>query len=160
TVKADTQAPKVGLTFSANPVRMGTSVTINVTATDDVGVASLSLTVGGGVIALDTNGRATLPVPKAGQFAVVAQATDAAGNPGQATATLSVIDPTDTQAPTVDLSSLADGTVITAPIDLKGTVSDTNLLSYSVSVAPLGTADFKELFRGTSSTTNGVLGTI
>ncbi|WP_392530127.1 RHS repeat-associated core domain-containing protein [Nostoc sp. C117] len=42
--------------------------------------------------------------------------------------------------------------------DIKGTVSDDNLDYYRLLVAPIGSTDFKEIFRGTSTVNNDVLG--
>jgi RHS repeat-associated protein len=88
----------------------------------------------------------------------VATATDAAGNTGQAKATLLVFDPTVTGAPTVALTGPADGAVLTAPTDVTGTASDAHLLYYTLSVAPFGSTSFTEIGRGTGSVTGGVLG--
>jgi RHS repeat-associated protein len=114
--------------------------------------------VNGTPLALDANGRATVTEAQAGLFNVVATATDPAGNTGRATATLTVIDPTDTQAPVVSLTTPADGAIITAPTDVIGTANDPQLVLYKLEVAPFGTDQFTEIARGTSSVVNGTLG--
>jgi RHS repeat-associated protein len=158
TVQADTQAPKVQLTLSANPANIGSQVTFVVNATDNVGVTALSLTVGGTHVALDTTGRATVTMSTAGDVSVVATATDAAGNVGTASGTLTVIDPRVTNPPTVSFDSPADGAVVTAPTDVIGTVSDSSLLYYTLSIAPVGSSSFTEIARGTNPVSHGVLG--
>jgi RHS repeat-associated protein len=158
TVGADTEPPRVSLQLSPNPVDVGTSTMIVVSATDDVGVQSLILTIGGTPLALDPSGRATIPMKTVGQFDVVATATDAAGNTGKATGSLLVIDPTIGGVPTVSLASLPNNGVITAPIDVIGTASDRDLLSYSLDVGSVDGGDFHEVAHGTSSVTDGVLG--
>ncbi|BBD70417.1 YD repeat protein [Nostoc commune NIES-4072] len=55
------------------------------------------------------------------------------------------------------MGAIAGGTV-TAPVEIKGTVSDDNLDYYRLLVAPIGSSDFKEIFRGTSTVNNDVLG--
>jgi RHS repeat-associated protein len=155
---ADQQTPRVSLFLSANPVALGSDLTFVVTATDNVGVQSLRLTVGGTAVALNGSGQATVHPAQAGSFAVVASASDAAGNTGLATTTLLVIDTSDTTAPDVDLTAPADGAVITAPVNVVGTATDTNLLYYTLEAAPITGGPFTELFRGTTPVSNGVLG--
>jgi RHS repeat-associated protein len=158
TVGADTQTPSVQLSVSPNPAALGTQVTFVVNATDNVGVTALSLTVGGTHVGLDASGRATLTMSHAGDVSIVATATDAAGNVGTASSTLSVIDPSVTNPPTVSIDTPAAGTVLTAATDVIGTVSDSSLLYYTLSIAPAGSNTFTEIARGTSPVSHGVLG--
>jgi RHS repeat-associated protein len=160
TVTADTEAPQVSVSLSSNPADIGSTVTFVVSTTDNVGVAGLMLTVGGTPVALDTQGLANMTVKTAGQLAVVATATDAAGNQGTATDSLLVIDPSITGAPTVDLPDLPNNGVITAPVTIMGTVNDSNLLSYTLEVGSVDGGDFHQIASGTSPVTNGVLGTL
>jgi RHS repeat-associated protein len=160
TAATDTQAPQVILTLSANPVDLGTSDMAVVTATDNVGVTSMTLTLNGAPIPLDTQGRATLPDDTAGTFTVVASASDAAGNVGTDSQTLQVINPQVTNAPVVAITTPADGDTVTAPTQVIGTVQDPNLVSYTLSVAPIGSNNFTTFFTGTSQVTNDVLGTL
>jgi YD repeat-containing protein len=157
TVSADTEAPVVSLLASAETVPAGSPVTLAVTASDNVGVAALGLTVNGAPVALDAGGRATVTLQPAGPIQVVATATDAAGNAGSTTKTLLATDPTVTGAPKVDLITPADGDTVTHPVDVIGTVSDTNLVSWTLSV---GTSDgtFTEIAHGTTPVKDGVLG--
>jgi RHS repeat-associated protein len=157
-VSPDTQSPGVSIQLSGNPIDRGTSVTILVNATDNVGVVNRQVTVNGTPVALDANGRATITMPNVGAFPVVATARDSAGNTGTATATLTVIDRTDVTAPFVELISPADEAIITAPTDVRGTVTDTNLLFYTLSIKPFGRGQFVEFARGTAPVIDGVLG--
>ena len=81
-------------------------VSFDVIASDNVGVTSLSLTVGGTPVPLDDNGRGTYTASTLGQHwpswrrPATPPATSA-----RPTATLSVIDPTDTSAPTVSIAA-------------------------------------------------------
>ena len=129
-----------------------------VTATDNVGVAGLGLTVGGTPVVLDAQGRATVPMTAVGVLNAVATATDASGNIGQTTILVSVFDPSDADAPLADLTSPADGATITSPTDVIGSVQDDNLLYYTLSIAPLGSDFFTEIARGTQNVASGVLG--
>jgi hypothetical protein len=67
---------------------------------------------------------------------LVGRATDAAGNVGTATDTLLVLDPSDTEAPEVEITSPEADAIVTAPVDVVGTVNDDNLLSWTLEVAP------------------------
>jgi RHS repeat-associated protein len=158
TVSADTEAPRVGIAVSGNPVDLGASVTFIVLASDNVAVTGRTLTIAGAAVALDATGRATVTMNQAGPLEVVAQASDAAGNAGSATGTLVVIDRGDVEAPDVDILAPLDDAVITAPVDVVGTANDANLLFYTLEVKPVGGDHFTEFARGASSVVNGVLG--
>jgi RHS repeat-associated protein len=160
TVSADTEAPTVQVQLDKNPAQIGDTVTFMVAATDNVGVASELLTVGGTALALDINGLARLKFDHAGSFDVVATATDAAGNTGRATASLLVIDPTVTGAPSLAISSLADGATITAPTPIQGTISGGNLASYAIDVLSLDGNPVAHVSSGTTVPASGVLGTL
>src|SRR5229473_7823889 len=56
TVQGDTQAPHVFLQLTPNPAALGTAVTFLVRASDNVGVAGVTLTVGSSNVALDAQG--------------------------------------------------------------------------------------------------------
>ncbi|MEH1899398.1 MAG: putative Ig domain-containing protein [Nostoc sp.] len=158
-VAADTEAPKVRLIANYDLVNLGESITFQARATDNTKVAGLQLLIDGTAVVLDSNGMATFTPTIAGTIIAKAIATDAAGNPGEATFSVVVIDPSDVNAPDVSLNlgAIAQGTV-TAPVEIKGTVSDDNLDYYRLLVAPIGSSDFKEIFRGTSTVNNDVLG--
>ncbi|MGH9206298.1 MAG: putative Ig domain-containing protein, partial [Acidimicrobiales bacterium] len=164
TVVADTQPPAVSLTFSANPAPVNTTDIILVSATDNVGVTAMTLSVGGVQYPLDSRGFANVPATAIGQFPVVATASDAAGNVGTATATLTVINPNVTGSPTVAITAPTANQIITAPVSITGTVSDANLLSYTITATPLsqlgaGIPTSFQVGQGTTSVTNGTLGT-
>jgi len=135
TVAPDTIAPRVSVTLSTPRVAIGSPVVITVQAMDDVGIAELALTINGQPVTLSEQGTAIFTPDVPGQLNVVATATDAAGNVGQANALLRAFDPADTDGPLVEITSPGDGTVVTSVTDIFGTVSDANLLSYRVEYA-------------------------
>ena len=153
-VTEDTQAPEINFEFTDTQVDIGGNITFTVSAIDNVGVENVSLEVNGNPVVLDSQGMATVTFNDLGAFNVIARAVDDAGNISESTQTIVVIDSSDTQAPVVDLISYLGGTdfttEITAPTGVIGTVSDDNLLFYTLSVAPVGTEDFREIFRGTN----------
>ena len=158
TVTADLEAPRANLLLNENSVDVGSSVTVLASATDAVGVASLVLTENGVAIALDGSGRAIIIANTAGSFTFIARATDAAGNVGTATQTLVVIDPHDVTAPFVQMITPSDNDVVTNSTNVIGTVTDADLLFYTLSAAPVGSDEFTEFSRGTTPVTDGVLG--
>ena len=114
---ADGQTPRVNLFVSNNPVDINNLVTLAVTATDNVRVTAIGLTINGTPVALDAQGRITFLADTVGDYEVIASASDAAGNTGLASTVLTVIDRSDVEAPVVDVTSPVDGAVITSPVD-------------------------------------------
>lgn len=157
TVAADTQAPRVIVQVIPGQVSSGQAATIIVSATDDVGVQTRDLTVGGMQVALDSNGRGSVTMSQAGLFDVLATAADAAGNTATVSSTLLIIDPSVTGAPVVSLLTPIDGADVTAPTDVIGTADDPDLALWTLSVAPAGTRSFTEIARGTTPVLGGVL---
>ncbi|PSF35821.1 hypothetical protein C7H19_15470 [Aphanothece hegewaldii CCALA 016] len=155
---ADTISPKVSLIASQQPVNKGESVTLIVTATDNIRVKYLNLTLNGQAVIRNANGLYTFTPNQAGQITAIATAIDEAGNQSTAIISLEVLDKSDVTAPVIDLPLLANRT-FTAPTEIIGTVTDNNLLYYSLEVAPVGTEDFREIFRGTKTVADGSLGT-
>jgi RHS repeat-associated protein len=168
-VVADTMAPQVNVVVVPERVNVHSSVKINVTATDDVQAQRMTLTVGGVPVSLDAHGSATVTMDTIGLFDAVATAVDPAGNVGTATATVRVVDPTDTTGPTVQITSPTTDTTITTLTQITGTVTDPHLELYHVEYAPFdqvdlnnlatATADWKTIAQGTAAVTNGALGT-
>lgn len=158
TVQTDDVAPQVRLVPSVEPAALGESVSLFASATDNVGVNLLSLTVNGQAVAIDANGIYTFTPDAVGEVTAIATARDAAGNTTQTETTFSVLDFTDVDAPEISLPDLR-GQVFTAPTEIVGTVNDDNLVYYSLSVAKVGSDEFREIFRGSDPVVDGVLGT-
>ena len=158
-VSADTEAPMVTLIQNNTVVELGEAVTFQVNGTDNVGVESLALTIDGVPVALDANGRADVVLDGLTPIEAVATATDAAGNVGTDTATAQAIDSSDVNAPFLEITSINDGDIFTAPAAVIGSVTDDNLVSYSLSIAPFGTSEFVEIASGTEVITNAEIGT-
>jgi YD repeat-containing protein len=160
TVETDTQAPQVAIQLSDNPVDVGSTIDIRVTAIDNVGVENLLLTVGGTAVPLDENGVARLTMDQVGSFAAVATATDAAGNSADRQLDIFVSDPNDVEGPVLAITSPADGGTVTAITDIIGTVNDDTLVSYRILLGDFATRNFREIASGTENVNDGVLGQI
>ena len=139
TVSADTQPPSVSVIVTPQTVTPGQSVTIQLLASDNVGINALTLQVEGVPLVLDEGNSALYTAMAPGLLDVAATATDAAGNVAAGTATLRVIDATDTEPPFVEITSPASGAVVTYLTDIVGTVTDPNLEFYRLEYALAGT---------------------
>jgi RHS repeat-associated protein len=155
-VVADDVAPKVNLIGGTNIANIGDTVSFQVEAIDNVGISSRQLLVNDQAVILDPNGVGTYTVTAVGVVNVKAIVTDVNGNISSSNTTVNVIDPTDVEAPVVSVQFPTDN--ITEIIDIIGSINDPNLDYYVLEVAPAGTEDYKEVFRGTNAVTNGVLG--
>jgi hypothetical protein len=157
TIVADTEPPQVTVALSEDPADVGDTVTITVSATDNVAVAGLGLTVAGNPVALNVQGAATIQATAIGRLAIVGSATDTAGNVGTEENDLVVRDPNDHTPPTVSLT-IGDGSPITSPIDVTGTASDAGLMNYTLEVAPVAGGPTRTIFTGSQPVVNGKLG--
>jgi RHS repeat-associated protein len=155
-VAADDPAPTIKLVRGSNFANIGDTVTFQVQATDNVGIRNRQLLVNNQAITLDSNGVGTYTMTAAGVVNVSAIVTDVNGNVSNSSTTVTVLDPTDVEAPIVSVNFPT--TNITGITDIIGSINDSNLDYYVLEVAPVGTEDYKEVFRGTSAVTNGVLG--
>ncbi|MEG5045908.1 putative Ig domain-containing protein [Microcoleus sp. B4-C1] len=157
-VVADTSAPKVNLIASNNTANLGDSVIFTVNAVDNVKVESLGLTINGTPVVLDAQGRATVKLNNLTPITAIATALDAAGNVGNATQVVRAIDTDDVNAPIINIS-LADDVDVSTPLVIRGTITDSNLDYYTLSVAPVGSSQFKEVYRGTTAVSNETIAT-
>jgi YD repeat-containing protein len=155
-VVADNVAPTINLIRGTSIANIGDMVSFQVQAIDNVGVINRQLLVNNQAIILDPNGVGTFTVTAVGVVNVMAIVTDVNGNISSSNTTVNVVDPTDVEAPIVSVNFPT--TNITGITDIVGSINDPNLDYYVLEVAPLGTEDYKEVFRGTSPVTNGLLG--
>ncbi|BAY62588.1 YD repeat protein [Calothrix brevissima NIES-22] len=179
-VTADTQVPLVDLGNNNSLFKPGDTLKLQLRATDNVGVESLSLTINGSPLELNpgsaiagTIQTASLTLNQPGLFEVLAQAKDAAGNIGSKSLQIRVFNPSDNQAPvvTIDTSKLqATGGLITNLTDIIGTVTDDNLEFYRLEYAPVSQIDLNNpgdadpdyitIAQGNSNVVNTVIGQI
>ncbi|MEC4811704.1 MAG: putative Ig domain-containing protein [Scytonema sp. PMC 1069.18] len=169
-VAADTEAPKVRLIANYDLINLGETVIFQARATDNIQVAGKQLLINDTPFVLDGNGMARFTPTTAGTIRAVAVATDTAGNIGQATFDVAAIDTSDVNAPVVSLNlGTYAGSLVTAPIDIKGSLSDDGQLDYyKLLVAPVAGGEFKEILfvdnpnafaeGGASPIADGVLG--
>lgn len=138
---ADTEAPKVAITSPAAGAKVGTSVTVKASITDDTGVTKATLLADGQALKSLASPPWELTASlAAGPHTLVVEALDAAGNKGSATVVVTVETalPTpppgggtepppstgDTQAPRVTIGSPAEGATVATTLTLQATVVD------------------------------------
>jgi hypothetical protein len=122
---ADTTAPSVSITNPANGAQIPTgSITVSAMASDAVGVQGVRFYANGTWLRDDTSAPYTATwVAVAGGATLLAEARDAAGNTATSTVVVSVAG--DTTAPTVAITSPANGGQVTAgSITVSATASD------------------------------------
>ena len=151
-VAVDEVAPLVSLMGTNTEVALGDALTLLASATDNIGVELLTLEIDGIPVALNADGTYTFTPDGVGEFRAVATATDAAGNVSQAEYVYRVRDFSDGTPPTVELYAEQFDEFVTAPTDVFGVVNDDNLDFYTLSVARVGSDEFREIYRGDSNT--------
>lgn len=133
-------------------------VTITLLPDGGTGNLTLALTVEGQTETL-SNGVATVSRSASGRYAVTGTVTDTTtGEVVTIDRYFSVIDTTDTAAPLVAITTPSNGSVITAPGDVIGTVDDSNLADYQLLLQRKGQTDYKLLAQGSTPMIDGVVG--
>ncbi|WP_325316009.1 DUF6531 domain-containing protein [Microcoleus sp. PH2017_28_MFU_U_A] len=117
-----------------------------------------ALTINGTPVVIDAQGKATVKLNNLTPITAIATAKDAAGNVGNATQVVRAIDTSDVNAPIINIS-LEDDVDVSAPLVIRGTITDSNLDYYTLSVASVGSSQFKEVYRGTTAVSNGTVAT-
>ncbi|MCB1045441.1 MAG: hypothetical protein KDC35_21035 [Acidobacteria bacterium] len=133
--------------------------TLTVTASDNQGIASLSLTIDGVPLPLDGNQQAVFSSATPGVFRALATATDTAGLTSTDELTLRVRDAADTDPPLVDLIDPVIDSVVTQPVSVTGTVQDNLLDRWVLEYQYADTACWTLLTQGTDQLTAADLAT-
>lgn len=144
---ADTQAPSVAIAAPAGGVVKG-AVPVDVTAWDLNGVTRVELWVNGALVSTDTAEPYSFSWDSSrvadGAATLVASAYDAAGNKGVSAAVAvtvdNVLEPADTAAPTVKITSPAAGTSVSGTATIRAGATDNvgiSLLQIAVDGVPL-----------------------
>ena len=156
TAAVDLIDPTASLTVNPFVAETGEEVTLNVDANDNRGIGRIELTVDDIPVPVDANGVGVFSTTVVGEHLARAVVTDIAGNQATSETTFQVIAG---KQPVVAITAPEDGTTITSPTDIIGTVTDGNLASYSLSYALFGLNNFIEFASGTESVNDSVLGT-
>jgi subtilisin family serine protease len=125
TVANDTSAPTVSLTSPAAGATVSGSVPLAATASDDLGVSSLTFLVDGGTAGIDVTpaGRVWRTTAAAnGPHVVSVVARDAAGHETTTSASVTVLN--DLQAPAVALTTPVEGATVSGVVSVLASSSD------------------------------------
>jgi hypothetical protein len=118
--------PTVSITSPANGSSVSGTVSVNATASDNVGVTKVEYYVNGILQATDTSSPYVYSWNTSGlvsgNYTLLAIAYDAAGNTGQSSVTVNIA--ADTTPPTVSLTSPSNGATISVTVPISATASD------------------------------------
>lgn len=161
TVTADTEAPEVYLSANKGPAAINDPVSFLVRAHDAGGVAGMYLVVDGQKVAVNANGLATVVFDRPGEHTVLARALDQAGNVGQASMTIIIIDPADQQPPTVEWN-IPGGLVLDDLQEIRATVfdPDSGTVDWVLTLRAAGSETEHLLAQGSGRLDNQVLETL
>ena len=159
-VTAEALRPAVLIDITPSfPATLGQTVALQVISTGITDLQSVALSIDGKVQVLDRLGRVRFTPGRTGHFAIAATATDVDGQVGTATADLRVRDLADQASPEVRLELPIEGATISAPIEVRGAIADSNLDQFSIDLAPTGVGPIIHLANGLAAT-NGLLATL
>lgn len=145
------------LKITPQVINLGETVTIDVLSTGGSGNVTRSLTIDGQDVALTVEGRAIVTGAAIGAHQITATITDSIGTTTRV-GTYSVRDPADSTTPVAQVTAPVDDAEVTAPVNVTGTATATNLAYYQLLLRPAGGSAWSEIARGTTAVTNGVLG--
>lgn len=127
-IGGDTMPPSVQITSPAAGSTVSNTVTVSVSAADNVGVASVSLTLNGVEVAKLTRSPYTWSWDTTayanGSYNLTAIATDTWGNQSAHTVAVSVYNVPDTTPPTVSIVAPAPGSVVSGTVTVQVNASD------------------------------------
>ncbi len=140
-------------------VDAGEVVVVSVTIQNPVGEVSTEITVNNVVEQLNQNNELHFTPMDVGAHDIVVEVSDTVDLIVLAE-TVYVRDPNDVMPPIAEITSPEDDLEITQPIAVIGTASDANLAEYRLLISERNAGLFTEIGSGSSSVTNGELGTI
>jgi len=161
TVTADTTAPEVRLSANKGPAAMNDPVSFLVRATDAGGVAGMYLIVDGREVAVNANGLATVVFDRAGTHTVTARAWDQAGNMGQASMEILIVNTADQIPPKVEWN-IGAGLVLDDLQEIRATVFDPNseVVDWVLTLRASGSETEHLLAQGSGRIDNRLLETL
>lgn len=162
TVLLDETPPEILLTAATDPACLGRPVRVCAAASDDVAVATRTLSADLTPLPLDADGCAALSRSAPTTVALSATATDPSGNTASAARDLAFVDCTDSQKPVATLLSPDAGALLLGPVEIVGSVTDDNPqnLTWTVSIARGDDAAWTVIGSGSGEVNSGVLATL
>lgn len=124
----DTTAPTVSIASPANGAAVSGTVSITISASDNVGVASVSVSVDGGTLGTDVSAPYSFAWNSLnvvnGSHTITATALDAAGNAAVASIQVTVNNVVDNTAPSVSITSPAAGATVSGVVSVTVNAAD------------------------------------
>ncbi|HVJ61263.1 MAG TPA: putative Ig domain-containing protein, partial [Tahibacter sp.] len=160
TVVAANAPLDVTLTVTPTSVNGGDPIVVRVVTEGSGGGLTATATLDGTPVTVNPNGDTTLTAPTTpGVHTIAVTVSDGVAST-PASVDFGVADPNDTAAPVVVIGSPADGSEITQPVDVRGTVSDASLQSWVLAVRAANTPDAPTtiLARGKTNVADAIVG--
>lgn len=153
---SDDQLPQVAIRATREPACRGEAVSICVDASDNVGLASVGLSIDGSTRALDTSSCHLWTPADSGIYPAQADAVDPSGQSAQASASLTVADCNDELAPVVTLVSPVAGSTHDQPVAIVASIEDNTpvALSWTVTLRNAKTGASEVIATGNGTVTN------
>jgi thermitase len=127
-ISADVMPPSVSFMNPTDGVDVSGTVAINVSAADNVAVTSVTLSVDGVAVAIDSSSPYTFSWQTGsmlnGMHTLTAAAVDPSGNSSAVSVSVAVSNVVDVTAPTIQITSPNDGTRVTSNLTVKVNAAD------------------------------------
>ena len=157
-VPPERNPPEVTVTATPEVSPVGSDVRVCVEASDDTGIDSVGLLIDDAEVELDGDDCADFEVELVARFEAIGIALDSYGNRGEGRTHFFGRDEFDDGPPTVSIATPTDGSAVEVITDVIGTATDSDLTSYRLEAARLGTSDYTTLFEDFSPVEAGLLG--
>ncbi|WP_169748995.1 putative Ig domain-containing protein [Gynuella sunshinyii] len=160
-VSAEALPLSATILISPEAVNPGDTVVINVFTSGGTGSSSSTLWVDDTEVALNAYGQAEIvtSATDAGIHSVSVQVSDGTTTVLEASS-YSVRVPQDNNAPVVSLNAPDIDSIISAPADVIGSVSDDNLYRYRVMISPKGQQAWQTIAEGSSNVSDAKVATL
>jgi len=159
-ITVDATVPPLSLSLSVSPevVDVDEPATISLGASGGLGAVTTTLTVDGVEVPL-VGGQAQVSSAVFGRHPIVATVSDSAQTETRESY-YSVRDPSDSEPPVVQLLVPGSEAVVTAPVEVIGTVNDPNLVAYTLALREKGAGTEQVLASGTTEITAATVGNL
>jgi YD repeat-containing protein len=142
------------------PVKPGAAVTVHAVGSSIAPITGVTLTLNGKAVTLDASGTAVFIAGAPGKMALQATVTDADGYTASTTSFLKVLDPFNNTRPAVALDPHLALTPLGAVTNVTGSVTSSNLDTWSLALATLGSDTFTTIASGGAPVNGGTLAQI
>ncbi|TBW58858.1 tandem-95 repeat protein [Marinobacter halodurans] len=134
-------------------VNAGETVVIDVFTEGGRGDFTVDVDVDGQPLPVNPYGRTYWTADGSGRHTITATVSDSETTVTRQ-AFVTIEDDSDTVAPVVTLEGPESGTIVTAPTDIIGTITDDNLVAYQVLIAPSGDDNWQVIAEGDTNQTS------